>query len=101
MAHGNAGSLTQRARPGMEPAASWFLVGFVSAALRQELPRNGFLFLFVQPQPRHVEVPRPGTESEPNCNLGHGFGNTGSLTQRAAAGTPGMDSDGRRCREEI
>ena len=29
--HSNAGPLTQQ-RPGMEPATSWFLVGFVSAA---------------------------------------------------------------------
>ena len=36
-AHGNAGSLTHRVRPGIKPATSWFLVGFVSAAPRQEL----------------------------------------------------------------
>ena len=36
-AHGNAGFLTHWARPGMESATSWFLVRFVSAALRQEL----------------------------------------------------------------
>ena len=36
-AHDNAGSLTQRARPGMEPANSWFLVGFVSAAPQRQL----------------------------------------------------------------
>ena len=35
---GNAGSLTHWARPGIEPATSWFLVGFVSAAPRWELP---------------------------------------------------------------
>ena len=29
-AHSNAGSLTQWARPGMEPATSWFLVRFVN-----------------------------------------------------------------------
>ena len=29
-AHGNAGSLTHRARPGIEPATSWLLVGFIS-----------------------------------------------------------------------
>ena len=32
-----AGSLTHWARPGIEPATSWFLVGFISAAPRQEL----------------------------------------------------------------
>ena len=29
-AHGNAGSLTHWARPGIEPATSWFLAGFVN-----------------------------------------------------------------------
>ena len=37
-AHGNAGSLTHGARPGIEPASSCILVGFVSAAPRRELP---------------------------------------------------------------
>ena len=36
-AHSNAGSLIHWARPGMEPAPSWFLVGFVSAAPWWEL----------------------------------------------------------------
>ena len=30
--HGNARSLTHGVRPGMEPAISWFLGGFISAA---------------------------------------------------------------------
>ena len=34
---GNAGSLTRRARPGIEPETSWFLVGFFSAEPRWEL----------------------------------------------------------------
>ena len=37
-AHGNTGSLTYWARLGMEPATSWFLVGFVPAVPRWELP---------------------------------------------------------------
>ena len=37
-AHGNAGSLTYWARPGIKPKTSWFLVRFVSAAPRRELP---------------------------------------------------------------
>ena len=37
-AHGNTGSLTHRARPGIKPASSWMLVRFVSAEPRQELP---------------------------------------------------------------
>lgn len=36
-AHGNAGSLTHWSRPGIEPAISWFLVRFVSAAPGREL----------------------------------------------------------------
>ena len=36
-AHGNAGSLTHGARPGMELATSWFLVGFLSAAPQRAL----------------------------------------------------------------
>ena len=37
-AHSNAGSLTHWVRPGMEPASSWILVGFVTAEPQQELP---------------------------------------------------------------
>ena len=36
-AHGNAGSSTHWARPGMEPATSWLLVGLVATAPRWEL----------------------------------------------------------------
>ena len=36
-AHGNPGSLTHWVRPGIKPVASWFLVGFISAAPRWEL----------------------------------------------------------------
>ena len=34
--HSNAGSLTHGAKPGIEPATSWFLVGFVSTAPPRE-----------------------------------------------------------------
>ena len=37
-AHGNTKSLTHWARPGIEPASSWILVGFVTAEPWQELP---------------------------------------------------------------
>ena len=43
IAHGNAGSLTHGARPGIEPATSWFLVRFVSALPQRELH---ILFLY-------------------------------------------------------
>ena len=35
---GDTRSLTHRARPGIEPTTSWFLVRFISPALLQELP---------------------------------------------------------------
>ena len=41
--HYNAGSLTHWGRPGIEPATSWFLVGFISAAPWWEL--HGWLFM--------------------------------------------------------
>ena len=37
--HGNAGSLTHWARPGIEPATPWFLVGFTSTEPWRELHR--------------------------------------------------------------
>ena len=60
IAHGNARSLTHLARPGIEPATSWFLVGFISPAPRQELQSwiffpqffnsiNFIIFIVVQP----------------------------------------------------
>ena len=36
-AHGNAGSLTHWARPGIEPISTWMLVKFISTEPRQEL----------------------------------------------------------------
>ena len=39
-AHGHAGSLAHWARPGIEPATSGFLVGFISTAPRWELPKR-------------------------------------------------------------
>ena len=39
-AHGNAESLTQWTRPGIELTSSWILVGFVTVEPRWELPRE-------------------------------------------------------------
>ena len=36
-------SLTHQARPEIRPASSWILVGFISAAPQQELPKIYFL----------------------------------------------------------
>ena len=43
-AHGNPGSLIHWARPGIEPAPSWILVGFVDHWARKGTPQlNTFL----------------------------------------------------------
>ena len=38
--HSNAGSLTHWVRPGIKPASSWILVGFLTAGPQRELPIN-------------------------------------------------------------
>ena len=48
--HSNAGSLTHPTGPGIEPATSWFPVGFVSAAPHRELPwQSYFNSLYYEP----------------------------------------------------
>ena len=37
-AHGNSGSPTHQAKPGIQPTTSWFLVRFVNTEPRRELP---------------------------------------------------------------
>ena len=39
-AHGNAGSLTHRAWPGIEPASSWIPVEFITTEPQRELLRH-------------------------------------------------------------
>ena len=56
-AHGNVRPLTHWARPGIELASPWILVGFVSSVPQTELP----LFILWL-NPGHKEVPGPGTE---------------------------------------
>ena len=51
-AHGNTGSLTHWARPGVEPPTSWFLVGFVATVPWWELLfhvfwNSAFMFIIV------------------------------------------------------
>ena len=41
-AHGNAGSLTHWARPGIESEISWFLVGFISTEPWRDLQKDIF-----------------------------------------------------------
>ena len=42
-AHGNAGSLTHRARPGIEPVSSWILVRLVSTEPYRNSQDNDFM----------------------------------------------------------
>ena len=58
-AKGNAGSLTHWARPAMEPATAWFLVGFVNPWAMIGTP-SSFLISHISPMdcPRTVECIR-------------------------------------------
>ena len=59
-AHSNAGSLTHRAKAGIEPVFSWILVRFIITEPQQELSFF-FVFLpFIGPLLQHMEVPRLG-----------------------------------------
>ena len=49
--HSNAGSLTHRVRPGIEPTSLWIRVGFLTAEPRWELPLSTILKCTV----RHVQ----------------------------------------------
>ena len=44
--HGNTGSPTHWARPGVKPASSWILVRFISAEPQQEIPPFIFYFIY-------------------------------------------------------
>ena len=52
--HSNAGSLTHWARPRIEPATSWFLVGFVSAEPQAGLQDNLILAIYPQSHSPHT-----------------------------------------------
>ena len=57
-AHGNTGSLTHRARPEIEPATSWFLVGFASTVPRRELRLPVFkIGIHLRFENTHIGVP--------------------------------------------
>ena len=49
-AHGNAKSLPHWARPGINPATSWFLVGFISAMPWRELLFWIFFYIYIRTQ---------------------------------------------------
>ena len=61
-AYSNAGSPTHWARPGIEPAFSWILVGFITTEPQQKLSTS-YIYLWLKSW--HMEVSEPGTESEP------------------------------------
>ena len=46
-AYSNAGSLTHWVRTGIKPVSSWMLLGFLTSEPQQELPPQGFLWIFV------------------------------------------------------
>lgn len=46
-AHSSAWSLTHRASPGIKPATSWLLVGFISAVPQWELHNSYFLIIAI------------------------------------------------------
>ena len=48
-AHSSAGSLTHWAKPGIEPATSWFLVGFVNHWAMTGTPMYHFLYMLDLP----------------------------------------------------
>ena len=54
IAHGNAGSLTYWARPGIKPATSWFLVGFVNHWATTGTPTP---FSFALMHSSHIDKP--------------------------------------------
>ena len=45
-AHSNTGYLIPWARPGIYPASSWILVGFITSESQWELPEMYFLYIF-------------------------------------------------------
>ena len=53
-AHGNAGSLTHWVRPGIEPASSRVLVGFVTAEPQWELPQASISSLLYKKFPLYL-----------------------------------------------
>ena len=64
-AHSNARSLTRWARPGIIPATSWFLGGFVSAEPQQELWQKLFWLEMLQNEIEHSCFPLMSIEILP------------------------------------
>ena len=64
IAHGNAGSLTHWARPGLEPETAWFLVGFVNHWATMGTPRVMYLHYLTEHNPliANREFPPPWRE---------------------------------------
>ena len=69
--HSNAGSLTNRVRPGIKTASSWILVGFISTEHKANSLFGIFVcccclltFVFLGLHLQHMEFPTLGVESE-------------------------------------
>ena len=60
-AHGNEGFLTHWARPGIKPASSWILVGFLTVKSQRELPK--FYLLLYMRDYRNFEIFKKGIGS--------------------------------------
>ena len=54
--HGNAGSLTHWARPGIKPISSWILAGFITCWATVGTPRQTVIFLIFRFWGAHVRV---------------------------------------------
>ena len=76
-AHGNAGSVTHWARPGVEPAFSRILVRFLTAEPKWELPQDGFEFQYIV----YLGAKKKKSLFHENCVLvGQLLGHSGFMT---------------------
>ena len=56
-AHSNTRSLTHLVRPGIKPASSWLLIGFVTTEPQWELPRQWIFNPIIHSPIKFNEVP--------------------------------------------
>ena len=62
-AHGNTGSFTHGAKPGIKPASSWILVKFITAEPQGEPPKDKHFSSLSLPGPQPSVLPLPGQSS--------------------------------------
>ena len=77
--HSNTRSLTHWARPGIEPASSWILVGFLTRWATMGTPGDLFCFCFDHTRGMWKFLGQ-GYNPSHSCSLSHSCGNTRSLT---------------------